>query len=475
MLTRDEFQAIYDQGPDAVYALITALLTDLQTQIRDLKARLDTDSHNSSKPPSSDGLNKPCPITLRKPSGRKPGGQKGHPGRNLRFSDAPDAVVTHTPTCCERCGRTLAGAVAVGVEARQVVDLPPLALFTTEHRAHTCVCPDCGHTTQATFPEGVWARVQYGPRLLGLGVYLSAYHLLPYARLRQLFCDLWGAPLSAGTLCAAVQTAHTRLTPVVATIKQAITRADVAHFDESGARIAGSLHWWHVASTARLTYYRFHRCRGQTGMDAAGILPHFRGRAVHDGWASYALYPCSHALCNAHHLRELTALFEQEGWLWARQMYDLLQEIYRAVQRARQQGRLRVHPLLEARFEARYRKVLTLGRAAHPPPQPPLGGPRPKKSKAANLLERLERQMPAVLAFLYDFSVPFDNNQADRDIRMLKVKQKVSGCFRSAQGAQAFCTLRSYLSTLSKQGQPLWSALERVFRGTLLLPDLAPC
>ena len=474
MFTRDEFQTIYDQGPDAVYALITSLVADLQTQVQELKARLDADSHNSNKPPSTDGLKKPRTTSQRQPSGRKRGGQKGHPGRNLEFSDAPDTVVDHTPASCTGCGLDLAGLAAVCVEARQVVDLPPLSLVTTQHRVHTCVCPACGHTNQAAFPEGVASRVQYGPRVQALSVYLSTYHLLPYKRIGQAFTDLFGARLSTATLVSAVQSAHSRLKDVVEDIKKALTKAPVAHFDESGCRVAGRLHWWHVASTQRLTFYHFHRSRGKIGMDDAGVLPNFRGRAVHDGWSSYQHYGCLHALCNAHHLRELTAVCEHEGQVWAGKMHALLVESYRIVEGAKQQKRLRVHPLQQARLEARYRKLLAEGLAANPPPTPVVGHRgRLKQSQARNLLERLERFQPEVLAFLYDFSVPFDNNQAERDIRMLKLKQKVSGCFRAAGGAEAFCTIRSYLSTLSKQGQSLWSALEQVFCGTVLRPDLA--
>jgi len=474
MLTRDEFQTIYDQGPDAVYALITALVTDLQIQVQELKARLDTDSHNSNKPPSSDGLKKPSTTTLRQPSGRKPGGQKGHPGRHLQFSEAPDTVIDHTPSHCRSCGGALTGLTCATVEARQVVDLPPMNLVITEHRAHTCVCPHCGHKNRAAFPQGITARVQYGPRVQALSVYLSTYHLLPYLRIRQVFADLFGARLSTGSVYAAVQSAHSRLKEVVADIQAAIAKASVAHFDESGARVEGCLHWWHVASTDTLTFYSFHRSRGKLGMDAAGVLPAFGGRAVHDGWRSYQHYSCAHSLCNAHHLRELTALFEQEGQPWAKKMQALLVEMYQAVKRAKQQNRLRVHALLEARLEARYRRLLVEGLAANPPPLPVTGQKgRPKQSPTRNLLERLCGFQAQVLAFLYDFCVPFDNNQAERDIRMLKLKQKVSGCFRAAEGAEAFCTIRSYLSTLHKQGQSLWPALEHVFCGAVLRPDLA--
>jgi len=472
-MTRAEFQTIYDQGPDAVYALLTTLqeqIVALKAEVKDLRDRLDKDSHNSSKPPSSDGLAKK-PVSLRSKTGRKPGGQKGHPGRTLAWVENPDAVLTHTPPCCAGCGTTLAGVEGVDVARRQVLDLPPLALLATEHRVQKKVCPQCGQETVATFPSEVSHRVLYGPRLKALGVYLLDFQLLPYQRIAALFADLFGASFSAGTLFCCQQAASKRLSGVLACLRQGLIHAPVAHFDETGLRVGGRLHWLHSASTNTLTYYAWHRSRGKVGMDSAGVLPHFTGRAVHDGWSSYARYGCDHALCNAHHLRELTALYEQEGQEWAQKMRSLLVEIKHAVERAKEQGEKRLHPLLEARLEGRYRKLIKQGYAANPPPRPIPGQKgRQKQNQARNLLDRLHQFQRETLAFMYDFAVPFDNNLAERDVRMMKVKQKVSGCFRTAAGTDAFCPLRSYISTLRKQGQSVLFALEHVFRGVPIYP-----
>jgi transposase len=335
------------------------------------------------------------------------------------------------------------------------------------------VCTDCGWETIAAFPAEVESRVQYGPRLKALGVYLLSFQLLPYQRIADLFADLFDASFSAGTLFAAQQTASTRLADIASCIRKGIRQSGVAHFDETGLRLGGRLHWLHSASTPHWTYYDWHPKRGQAGMDKAGILPHFAGIAVHDGWASYQHYSCRHALCNAHHLRELSALYEQDGQEWAKQMRALLVEIKRAVERAQAQGRKRLSPLLQARLEARYKSLLHEGFAANPPPEAVPGKRgKPKQSQARNLLDRLHRYARQTLAFMYDFRVPFDNNLAERDIRMMKVQQKVSGGFRSEEGADAFCRLRSYISTLRKQDHSVLSALEHVFLGDPLCPQV---
>jgi transposase len=476
MLTREEFQTIYDQGPDAVFALVSSFeeqLALLALRLKELEDRLGKDSHNSNKPPSSDGLRKkPAPQSLRQKTGRNPGGQKGHPGHHLAFAATPDQIIEHAPTQCACCGLDLETICGQEGERRQVLDLPPLSLQVTEHRSLCKVCPACGHSNAAPFPEEVAQPVQYGPRVKALSIYLSSYQLLPYGRIAGLFADLFGAPLSPGTLFAAQQDASSRLEEGIACIKKGLLGAEVVDFDETGLRILGRLHWLHSASTPTLTYYDWDQKRGKAGMDKVGILPKFLGIAVHDGWDSYRHYACSHALCNAHHLRELTALYEEGGQEWAKSLRALFVQIKQAVEKAKEQNRPRLHPGLEARFEAQYHKLLQEGLAANPPPEPiPGKRGRPKQSAARNLLDRLQRDAGATLRFMYDFRVPFDNNLAERDIRMMKVQQKVSGCFRSTEGADAFCRLRCYISTLQKQGHQILAALERVFLGTPIMPQ----
>lgn len=496
-MRRAEIEAVYASGVAAVVELVAGLVARLSEQqaqltaqeqrlvgqereivaltarVKELADRLGTDSHNSSKPPSSDGFAKKT-RSLRQKSGKKPGGQPGHPGSTLRFSEAPDEVVTHRPAACRGCGEVLAGEPATSVERRQVVDLPPVSLQVVEHRAERKACPRCGVTTAAEFPDAVTQPVQYGPRLQALGVYLVEYQLLPYDRANELLTDVFGGGPSEATLVAAVGRCAAELAETEAAIKAALRQAPVGHFDESGLRIAGQRQWLHVASTPTLTHYGVHPKRGKDASDAQGILPSFTGRAVHDGWAAYHQYDCAHALCNAHHLRELTAIAEQDQQTWATEMIALLVTSKAAVDEARAAGQNSLPDPTRQAFGAQYHQILAAGRAANPAPAepPPRQRGRPKQSKAKNLLDRLWTHESAVLAFLDDFRVPFDNNQAERDIRMLKVQQKISGGFRSPAGAAHFCRIRGYLSTLRKQGQNVLAALDQVFAGTPVVPDL---
>jgi transposase len=478
MLTREQFQELSNQGPDAVFVLVSALQDQVETlsaRVKELENRLGKNSKNSSKPPSTDGFRKP--VSLRPKSGRKPGGQKGHQGCTLTLTDQPDHTVVHDPIACSGCGKALAPIKGVATEERrQVTDLPPLALEVTEHRVCQKTCPDCGHLNTASFPETVKSPVQYGPRISALSVYLNSYQLLPYGRIAQMYQDLFGASISPGTLETAQQTASSGLEPVITFLKQQLKQADLIHCDESGMRLGTKLHWLHSVGTRLFTLYHWHGKRGKEGMDAMDVLPEYRGRAVHDCWKPYFLYACVHVLCVAHLLRELIAVRDQDAQEWAGQLLRLLLEIKAAVENAVGIGRTRLSPLLEAHFEGRYRSLLTQGYQVNPPPpEIPHKRGRPKQSAARNLLDRLDQHQGEVLAFMYDFSVPFDNNLAERDIRMIKVKLKVSGSFRSEAGATAFCRIRSYLSTLRKQGRPLLSALESLFQGNPIYPRAEDC
>lgn len=498
MLTPDAILAIYERGPAAVIALVLELqtavtaqavqlaaqhaqlaaqqeqLTTLSTRVKDLEDRLATDSHNSSKPPSTDRT-PPQPKSLRQRSGKKPGGQPGHPGTTLEMVDSPDQVVTHLPPQCQACGTTLDDQPVLRYARRQVADLPPLTLEVVEHRAACKQCPCCHHPTTAPFPADVPQPTQYGPRLKAVGVYLRHYQLLPYGRAAELLADLFGCSLGEGTLYAALHTCHAGLAPTEAQIKAALQAAAVAHFDETGLDVAGKRQWLHVASTATLTHYAVHAKRGTGATNEIDILPKFRGTAVHDAWSAYWTYGCGHSLCNAHHLRELTFLVEQQGQAWAADMRTLLLEIKAAVTAAQHAGATHLLGAAVAAFETRYQQIVAAGRAAHPPPvedRPAGQRGRRKQSKPQNLLDRFETRQPAVLAFMNDFAVPFDNNQAERDVRMVKVEQKVSGGFRTANGATMFCRIRGYISTMRKQGHHVLTALERVFTGNPISPVL---
>jgi transposase len=486
-LTDQEIFALYEAGPAAVLTLVRTLLqrldeqhrqiTTLSVRVKTLEDQRAQNSRNSSKPPSSD-LAKPAPKSLRKRSGRKPGGQPGHRGNTLRMVASPDRVEVHAPVQCERCAWSLAQVAAHHQERRQVFDVPAPRLEVVEHLLERKRCPGCGHLNRGTFPEAVGAPVQYGPRLKALAVYLIDFQLLPYGRTAEFFADVFGQSISQGTLQEAVRSCYVRLQEPEAQIKQALTECEVGHFDETGFYVEQARRWLHVASTEQLTHYGWHKKRGHDATDELGILPGFTGVAVHDGWGTYRRYGCDHGLCNAHHLRELTFIEERYKQDWASQMKALLLEIKKAVDQARSAGAVAFPGAKCTGYQDRYATILQAGLAANPPTgPPPPGAPkrrgRKKQSKAKNLLDRLARDRAGVLRFMEDFRVPFDNNLAERDLRMMKVQQKISGSFRSGAGASYFCRIRGYLSTMRKQGQGMLEALERVFNGDPI-PVLVP-
>src|SRR5437763_15707144 len=446
-------------------------LKRLSEQVQALQEQLNKDSHNSHLPPSSDRFHR-HPKSLRNSSGKKPGGQSGHPGSTLMLSQTPDVVMRHAVEQCLHCQQDLREVASVQVERRQVIDLPPKRLVITEHQAECKVCPVCQQVTQADFPEDVRAAVQYGPAFGAVGVYLVQQQWVPDERACEVMQDLLGATMSEGTLQTLVQRCAARLEPVEAQIKAALTQADVLHQDETGLYVAGKRYWMHVSATEQLTHDAVHVKRGHQALDAIGILADFHGVSVHDGWQAYWRYACEHGLCNVHHLRELIFLYEVLQQVWAGQMKDLLLDMKAAVEQARAEGRKALHPLEVQDWKTRYAVLLQEGYQANPPDPPPQVSKkgRRKQSPARNLLDRLSTHQHAVLAFLENFAVPFDNSLAERDIRMVKVQQKVSRCFRSVGGAHAFARIRGYLSTLRKQGLPVLTALEQALVGHPVFP-----
>jgi transposase len=483
MPSRDEILSMYQAGPDAMVAWVEQQLADratleqqvqvLRARLTELETRLNQDSHNSHQPPSSDGpAKRPHPRSLRKRSGKKRGGQTGHPGVTRCLVDDPDIIIEHVPCVCTECGVSLEAAAEISRERRQVIEIPKPQPEVTEHQAVRRACPACATVIIGIFPPEVSQPVQYGPRTKAAAVYLQTYQFLPYERTVEALGDLFGVYLSEGTLANAQAVAYTQLEPVEQAIVAAVRQADVVHVDETGQRVAGHTEWVHVASTTLLTFYAHHAKRGRVAIEAIGLLIGFAGRRVHDAWAPYLGLAGLYALCNAHLLRELIGLHEDTGQAWIPKMIRLLVNMKAAVDTAQAAGQSELSANQCAGFEAAYTRFLNEGLRANPPPKLTGKRGRPKRTPARNLLDRLATHRGAILAFLHDFRVPFDNNQAERDLRMLKVKGKVSGCFRSTDGADQFCRIRGYISTLRKQGYSVLDGLTSVFAGPPLMPQL---
>jgi len=442
-------------------------------EIQKLRDQLTKSSRNSGKPPSSDGLKKPRPRNLRKKTGRSSGGQKGHKGHTLEMVEQPDQVRDHPVSQCPHCATDLQSVERREIERRQVFDLPQVHIEVTEHRAEIKVCPRCGKQVKGDFPSGVRQPVQYGPRIKAQVSYLNNYQLIPWARTCELLGDFYGHAPAEALVMKSNTAVLDGITPSLDAVKQQLTTSGVVHFDESGLRVEGHLNWLHVASTDYLTYYGVHPKRGQDGMNAIGILPAFEGRAVHDCWQPYFAFDnCQHALCNAHHLRALLFVIEQYKQSWAEEMKQLLLDIKAEVDAA-PTGQMSLASERLTHFEQRYDELIAQGLAANPPPAdpPPKKRGRKKQSPPKNLLDRLQKYKSQTLTFMYDFRVPFDNNLAERDVRMVKIKQKVSGASRTRTGAETFCAIRSYISTTRKHGLNVIDAIYGALTGTPFIPN----
>jgi len=462
---REQILYLCRTDPEAAADLILHLFEknkEFESRLKALEDQLAKNSRNSSKPPSSDGLKKQT-KSLRKKSGRAVGGQKGRRGSTLRQVAKPDDIVIHTVEKCRRCRRSLKDQPVDRHEKRQVFDIPPVKIEVAEHQAEIKICPHCSAVNKASFPTSVSQPVQYGPNLKAHAVYLTVRQHVPYKRAAELLRDFFGLEISPATIFKANKEGAALLQEPVNNIKERITACDVVHFDESGNICAQENHWVHSASTPWLTWYMIHKRRGSAAMDFAGILPEFKGRAVHDHLKAYFKYSCFHALCNAHHLRELIFLVEREQQTWAQSMIDLLLDAKNAVDRAKAAAETRLSDEALKAFTRRYRRIIEQGLNANPDRDP--ARKRKKHTKAQNLLFRLRDFEEQTLAFLYDFRVPFDNNQAERDIRMVKLQQKISGCFRTKKGADMFYIIRSYISSAMKQNRNVLNLLKNAFDG----------
>jgi transposase len=448
------------------------MVETLQAQIVELTARLGQNSQNSSRPPASDSpFVKPAPKSLRRKSGRKPGGQPGHPGSTLALVANPNERLRHEPGPCSGCGAELAGAPEVGVERRQVFDLPPMTVRVTEHQliARRCCC---GATTCGAAPEGVTAPVQYGPRITAIILYLYVGQFLSKKRTAAALAELFGTPVSEGTVATMTKRAADGLDEFLGQLSDRLSEAEVAGFDETGLRVAGKLHWVHCARTDKYTLITCHPKRGRNGIDDAGVLGRFRGVAVHDAWAPYDTYlDVEHQLCCAHALRELAGVADNApadtDWCWADQAADALVAMQHLVDEAIAVGAAAIDADALDKQVQLYRSATQIGitqTAAR-------SGNVMRKHNA--LARRLRDRQDDYLRFTTNWRIPADNNGSERDIRMIKLRQKVSGCLRTLTGAKQFCAIRSYLSTAAKYGKHFLEVLVMLTEGRPWLPAMS--
>jgi transposase len=438
--------------------------TELKKLLQEALDKLNKNSKNSSKPPSSD-IHRT--KSLRISSGKKAGGQQGHKGTTLQMSDTPHKIVEHpAPIQCSGCGQDLKKVDSLSYQRRQVYDIPPIEMQVCEHRRAIKCCPECGTQNRGDFPIDVPHSVQYGNHLKAWAVYLLHHQLLPYGRTAQLIENMTGHCLSTGTLVSISESCRSSLSGFVEEVKDHLQQAPLINSDETGYYFEGKRQWLHVAATEQCTFYFAHENRGRQAMDAMGVLGSYEGIVMHDYWKSYLDYECTHALCNVHHLRDLSFCEEQEGSRWAGQMKSLLLEMKQQVDHCKEQG-LATLPLPQRQeLEAKYHRLIKRGYQQHPLPQKEAGKRGVvKKSKTQNLLERFALHCQDVVRFIKDFRVPFGNNVAEQAIRMMKVKQKISGCFRSKEGANCFATIRSYIDTMRKQGHSIIEAISQAIAG----------
>ena len=467
-ITREEIRKVYDQGPEAVESLVLSLVDTINrlidrvdeqdkiikaqdARIKKLEDQINKNSRNSSRPPSTDS-----PFRNKKKKKNPIQGRKKRVGTTLAQVAHPDEIVICEVALCEHCQENLSDIPVLNIDKHQVTDIPPVKAYTTEYQGEIKQCPHCHQITKATFPQGITHVAQYGPNIQAMAVYLRSYQLLPLERTVQLFKDLFGISLSEGFLVNMSTRCADSLSGFIENLKSKLIGAQVLHSDETGVNINGTLHWIHTAGNSEYTYLFPHKKRGSDASDEMGILPYYKGVLIHDFWKPYEKYDCTHAYCNAHILRELTFASENHNQAWAADMIGLLLEIKDTVDLSlsHQLAKNEVSLFLE-----KYNRLLTQAYAANPPPQRTGKRGRPRKGKVLALIHRMDLYQHDILRFMSEDNVPFTNNLAERNLRMIKVRQKISGTFKNLDRTTDFCTIRSYISTVQKQGKDILEAL----------------
>lgn len=453
----EEIESKFQDTPPEVIAYIMTLhqiIESMDARIKALECRLNLNSYNSGKPPSSDGYARKNRKDSQSSSTRKkPGGQPGHKGKTLQQSPNPDHIEYYTSDFCSCCGKSLINGKITGIEKRQVYDLPPPPqIEITEHQSITILCCHCGTKSSGEFPSDVTQPVQYGSRIKSYMSYLVHYQLIPYGRATEVCSDLFGFSLSPGTIVNLTHGLSKKLHDFEDQVRDSLKNEPVIHNDETGLRIEGGLNWFHVTCTPNLTLYSIQKKRGTEAINEIGILPDFKGISVHDFWHPYLSYSCEHSFCCAHILRELIRVEEETGQKWPLQLIELLLQGKEFKEMYHHDG-LMIPPIIVNSIRDSYEEIILTGLAANPPPIPNFKKRgRTKKSFARNLLERLDTYRDEILRFIDNLIGPFDNNLAERDIRMMKVKMKISGGFRNYSTAVAVALIRSYISTIRKNG-----------------------
>lgn len=443
----------------------------MEARLTALEKRVNKNSQNSDKPPSSDKFDKA--KSRKKKSERKSGAQDGHRGRTLKFSKTPDKIIPHSVPNCTKCGTSLDEVAGDVASRRQEVELPEKLVEIIEHQAVLKCCPGCQHKNVGEYPPHLRGNVQYGGRFKGLCAYLMNYQLIPYERTSELMEAICGYKPGGGTLQAILDYAYTTLEPVEKNAKSQLLRSDAANADETGIRVDSKPGWVHVFSTQNHTYYFYSRHRGQKAHLEKGLVPDYSGILMHDAYSTYfkSDYKYEHALCNAHLLRELTAIYEDDDeQKWALNLDRLLRDTWATVKQAKRDGFSLLPVDSQNKIQRQFDAIIAQPHQQNPHAQRQQGQRgRVGQSDVRNLLDRLIEHKDAYLRFALDFRVDFDNNLAERDLRMIKVHQKTSGSFRTEHGADIFCRIRGYISSLRKQDHNIISAL-----ASLWLPVLAP-
>ena len=471
-MTEQEARDIYHQGEEAV----VAKFMEFDARLKRLEDMLNMNSSNSSKPPSTDNKLTKAKKSATSKSKKKRGAQNGHKGNNLKMVATPDKVEELFAPRCSCCNEPLNPIDSSKIEKRQLFDLPEIKIQVIEYQAHSIECTKCHSVTKAEFPDNINTTTQYGDNLKSLVSYLNAYQMLPYERISEFIQDLLAHKISTGTIYNFLNTNYTVLENFEDTIKQSLLNEDVLHSDETGVNSQGKLHWIHVTSSSYLTYYMIHTKRGKDAINAMGILSNYEGIVVHDHWAPYYSYNCSHSYCNAHILRELNGITEKENLQWSQDMHSLLVSMNNAVHRAKESNKEQLSSAQIQKFTKNYEKIIKGALRYYPPPNKTTKtGKKTKQAKGKNLLDRLSKYQNEHLRFLSDFRVPFTNNLAERDLRMIKVKEKISGTFMSFKGGEIFCRIRSYISTLKKNNIAVLQGLHDALSGNPYVSVVSGC